>query len=80
MTSYELDENGKMQELEVIETGAILDMKIENDKLFVVDDQEWFWMVPNKVCLKLCTNRNRIHILVQYKTPVRQIFRRNYEN
>ena len=42
MTSYELDESGKMQELEVIETGAILDMKIENDKLFVVDDQEWF--------------------------------------
>ena len=42
LTSYELDENGKMHELEIIETGAILDMKIESDKLFVVDDQERF--------------------------------------
>ena len=38
-----------MQELEVIETGAMLDMKIENDKLFVVDDQERFEVVSSTV-------------------------------
>jgi len=55
LTSYELDEDGKFVQLNAIETGAILDMKIENDRLFVVDDrgQLSVYQLEQKKCERL---------------------------